>query len=196
MQSFLSSIDAMNAAAGDEREKIEARMWATYGVDKAILALDMSQFSLSVRRSGILSYLGLIRRMHLLTGPIVAACGGEVVKYVADNMMAVFADSNDAIAAAVDINRSLRASPIQSGPHELSVAIGIDYGRFVLIPRQDCFGDPVNVAYKLGEDLARPGEILITDAARAQLAAAFPHRLSEQQVSLSGLLIAAHRVEY
>jgi adenylate cyclase len=191
MQSFFALIDQLNACSGAERARAEAAVWQRFGVEKAILALDMSQFSLSVRRDGILPYLGSIRCMHNVTEPIVRASGGQVVKYLADNLMAVFDGADAAVDAAVRINRAL--ADAQAG---ISVSIGIDYGRFLMIPGKDCFGDPVNIAYKLGEDLARPKEILITAAARQRLAPAFPHALSEQSVSLSGLQVTAYGVLY
>ncbi len=196
MQSFFSLIDDLNAAPPAERARMEEVIWKTYGVEKAILALDMSHFSLSVRRSGVLPYLGLIRSMHRITEPIVRECRGEVVKYVADNLLAVFAEMTDAVAAAVKINQALINAPVPTETESLSVAIGIDHGRFLLIPGQDCYGDPVNIAYKLGEDLARPGEVLITAAARERLDPAFAYPLAEQQVSAAGLAFKAYRVKY
>jgi class 3 adenylate cyclase len=191
MQSFFALIDHLNVCADHERSKVEELVWGTFGVERAIMALDMSQFSLSVRRSGILAYLGQIRRMQVTTGPIVRDCGGEVIKYEADNLMAVFPDGLEAVSAAVRINEALPAS--QGAP---AVSIGIDYGRFLMIPGEDCYGDPVNVAYKLGEDLARPGEILITSAVRERLGARCAHELREQQVSISGLEFIAYGVAY
>lgn len=191
MQSFFSLIDHLNRSPAPERARIEELIWSNFGVEKTVMALDMSEFSLAVRRAGILPYLGMIRRMQVMTGPVVHECGGEVIKYQADNLMAVFPDARGAVGAAVRINQSMPAAGDSPG-----ASIGIDHGRFLMIPGRDCFGDPVNVAYKLGEDLARPGEILITAAARAQLAEDCPHRLLEQRVSISGLELLAYRVEY
>jgi len=190
VKSFFTLIDRMNAAPADDRARLEAEVWAAYGVERAILTLDMTQFSLSVRRGGILHYLGLIRRMQVATAPIVRACGGEVVKFEADNLMAVFPDVPEAVEAAL---RMHAAFPVGIGAE--GAAIGVDYGRFLMIPGTDCFGDAVNTAYKLGEDLARPGETLITQAARQRLPAAFEHGLREQNVSISGLELCAFCVE-
>ena len=195
-QPFFSLVDRLNALPSEDHRGIEDLIWHTFGVEKAVLALDMSHFSLSVRRTGILRYLGLIRRMQILTRPIVGECRGEVIKFEADNLMAVFADASDAVTAAVRINQALGAGTLQSGAEAYAVGIGIDHGPFLMIPDEDCYGDAVNVAYKLGEDLARPHEVLITDAARAQLGAEFPYRLVEQQVSISGLEIIAFSVQY
>jgi len=191
MKSFFALIDRLNGSEPVDRSAAEELIWSTFGVQKAVMALDMSQFSLSVRRSGILRYLGQIRRMQLVTRPLVREWHGEVVKYQADNLMAVFPDAADAVGAAVEINRGLTAVH-----EELVVGIGIDYGTFLMIPGKDCFGDAVNVAYKLGEDLARPGEILITAAARERLDGGFRYALLEQRVSVSGLELAAYAVAY
>ena len=191
MQSFFALIDQLNACSGAQRARAEEAVWNRFGVEKAILALDMSQFSLTVRRDGILPYLGSMRRMHVVTEPIVLACGGEVVKHLADNLMAVFERAGEAVRAAVRINQAL--ADAQAG---ISVSIGIDYGWFLMVPGRDCYGDPINIAYKLGEDVARPGEILITAAARQRLEAGFPHALSEQPVSFSGLQTTAYGVIY
>ncbi len=54
----------------------------------------------------------------------------------------------------------------------------------------------VNVAYKLGEDVARPGEVLLTAAARGRLGNVLAYPLAEQHVSISGLDLATYRVTY
>jgi adenylate cyclase len=196
MQSFFSLIDYLNTVPPEERPAIEKLIWNTFGVDAAVLTLDMSQFSLTVRRNGILHYLGMIRRMHVLTEPVVRANNGEVIKYVADNMLAVFSEVGDAIAAAVAINLALRAAPVPAGTDPISVSIGIDFGRFILVPGQDCYGDTVNVSYKLGEDLARPGEVLVSAAARERLGGASGHAFEEQRLSASGLELLVYGVQY
>lgn len=186
---FHGLIGELAAAPEGERAAIEARIWREYGAIRAVLSLDMSHFSLTVRRSGILAYLALIRRMQSLTAPIVAAHRGRAVKYEADNLIAVFTSSHDAALAAVAIQDC-----VGTGGAGFTVAIGIDQGQLVLVEDGDLYGDPVNIACKLGEDLARPGEVLLTAAARAGLGADFPHPLEQQAVSISGLEFTAWSV--
>ena len=190
MQAFLALVDRLNEAGAEERAGVEAEIWERFGVERALLSLDMSHFSLSVRRSGILPYIGLIRRMQALTRPIVERGGGAVIKYDADNMIAVFGTADAAAGAALAINRA-----IVEGGEKFAVAMGIDFGRFLLIDGADCYGDPVNVACKLGEDVAESGEVLLTAAARARLDPAFPYALREQVVSVSGLEVHVFAVE-
>ena len=52
---------------------------------------------------------------------------------------------------------------------EIYIAIGVGYGRILLVGDDDAYGDEMNVACKLGEDLAEQGEILLTAAAHEAL---------------------------
>ena len=195
MKTFFAMIDRLDATVPPDRAACETSIWAAYGVEMAILALDMSNFSLFVRRNGIIPYLCKIRRMQQVTAPIVAAMSGHAVKYEADNMMAVFPTCADALGAAVKINEVL-AEHVGADGDTLAVSIGIDYGRFLMIPGTDCYGDPVNRAYKLGEDIARAGEILITKECRERLGETAPYPFLEEHLSVSGLEMVAFRVQY
>lgn len=188
MRTFSTLLDALIAAPADRRPAIEQLIRDTFGATKAVLALDMSGFTLSTRRDGIVAHLCQIRRMHRLTEPIVREHGGQTVKCVADNLMAVFDDPARAVEAAVAMNRAATAG---SG---LAFSIGIDFGDILLIEGEDCFGDTVNMAYKLGEDVARPGEVLVTQRIRERLPA--DARLQEMTLSVSGVEIMAYAVGY
>lgn len=187
MPNFADLVDRLIEAEGPERAAIEARIWEAFGVVQAVLVLDMSQFSLSVRRDGILPYLGHIRRMQRLMAPVVERHGGRVIKFVADNLFATFATVEAAALASLAMNRAL-------DEHDagFTIAIGIDHGRFLLLPEGEAWGDAINVACKLGEDLARPGEVLLTQAARDALPASFPHPFTEQRASFSGIEVVVH----
>lgn len=181
MQAFYALIDRLDRCQGEERAALERMLWDTFGVSACVLALDMSGFSRTVRAEGIVGYLARIRRMQQVSTPIVTAAGGDVVKYTADNLMAVFDSASQAVMAAEEIRRAC-LSMIEP----LEVSIGLACGRFLYVPHTDCFGDPVNVAFKLAEDIAGNGEILATDAVMAELA----HELQDddwQHFEISGL---------
>ncbi|MDB5972382.1 MAG: hypothetical protein JWQ90_4832 [Hydrocarboniphaga sp.] len=193
MQTFFATIDRYAEADDNSRQAMEADIWQRYGVDRAVLALDMSEFSLSVRRDGVLSYLCRIRRMHAITGPVVLEHGGEVIKYEADNLLAAFADANEAMKAAVEM-RHLMMNDARAQP----VSIGLAYGRILLIPNSDAHGDAVNTAFKLGEDLAETGEILASrpfaEALGTDHRSDHCYRLEPQDISIAGLRLDAFRV--
>jgi len=51
---FNALVERLAGAGADEKRAIEATIWERFGVERAVMALDMSHFSLTVRRSGIL----------------------------------------------------------------------------------------------------------------------------------------------
>jgi class 3 adenylate cyclase len=195
MKAFFALIDRLLAAPTESRSDIERFIWESYEREMAVLALDMSSFSLSVRRNGVISHLCHIRRMQLLTEPIVHQFGGQVLKYEADNLLAVFDEAPQAVAAAVAMSDAVAASPDWcSCVPKLAVSIGIDWGPMLVLPGEDCFGDAVNIAFKLGEDVAGPAEVLITDRVRQRLGGDLPFRLTEQHLSVAGFDLTVYRV--
>lgn len=186
MENFFALIDQLNSSPEDASH-IQQQIWQKYGHQKAVLALDMSGFSLTVRRDGILTYLAKIRKMQQLSKPLVKQFFGEIVKYEADNVLAVFDDCHNALNTALLISQ-------QCQQLDLPVSIGLDYGLILLIHGQDCYGDTVNVAYKLGEDIARANEILITENVAAQLSQPLNYCLQKEQISVSGLEFLAYKI--
>src|SRR6266545_6866873 len=150
----------------NERHKIEETLWTEYGAEYAVFVLDMSGFSLLTRKYGIVHYLSMVRRMQLTTEPIVISYGGSMIKYEADNCFAVFPDPLSAVNAAIAMQHAFQATNLlTSDDLDIHISCGIDYGKLLVIGHEDCFGDPVNRAAKMGEDLAAAGEILITKEA-------------------------------
>ena len=172
------------------REALESRLWQEFGAERAVLVLDMSGFSQLAIRFGIVHYLSMVRRMQLTAEPIVRNYSGTLVKFEADNCFAMFPDVADAIQAAVELNDAFRSANDDT-PDELDirVACGIDFGSILVVPGVDFFGNAVNRASKLGEDLAAAGEILVTREAMATLPADHAIDHSQRQYDTSGILI-------
>ncbi len=180
-----------------KRKKIEARLWEKYGAEHAILVLDMSGFSLLTRKYGIVHYLSMVKRMQLITEPIIASFGGSIIKYEADNCFAVFPNPLPAVNATVAMQLAFEAANLlTSDDLDIRIACGIDYGRILVVGQEDCFGDSVNRACKLGEDLAAAGEILVTKTALDMIPPEAGIRASEMNLSISGMNIPAFKIEY
>jgi class 3 adenylate cyclase len=162
-------IDERNAAApGDARARIDARIDAAFGRDVAVLISDMSGFSRVTRSRGIVHILSMIRRMQVLCRPIIEANGGRMVKCEADNLFCGFATPRAALQAAIEMREAVRRDALdREDDDRIGLSIGIGWGRVLDIDGQDLFGDAVNMASKLGEDIAQEGEILLTDSAVA-----------------------------
>jgi class 3 adenylate cyclase len=115
----------------------------------------------------------MIHRMKRLACPIVLANGGVVVKAEADDLYCLFESPVEAVAAAREIiARMDEANPHFLEDRRLYASIGIGHGPILNLDEDDIFGDEVNLASKLGEDVAESGMVLLTDAARAEAAKA------------------------
>jgi class 3 adenylate cyclase len=179
------------------RHAIEEELWNDYGAERVVFVLDMAGFSLLTRKYGIIHYLSMVRRMQLTAEPILETYGGTLVKFEADNCFATFPDTLSAIHAAIALQLAFNASNLlTSDDFDVHISCGIDHGKILLVGTEDCFGDAVNRACKLGEDVAASGEILVTKNAVKSITTELDFQLREVNVSVSGLSIPAYAVEY
>lgn len=180
-----------------KRREVEAALWQEYGAEYAVFVLDMSGFSMLTRKYGIVHYLSMVRRMQLTTEPIIRSFGGEMLKYEADNCFAIFPNALSAVNAAITMQHAFEAENLLTADElDIRIAVGIDYGRLLVIEHEDCFGDPVNRASKIGEDIASAGEILITRDALQAIPPEAGIKTRELSISISGISIPAYAVEY
>ncbi|MDA0814474.1 MAG: adenylate/guanylate cyclase domain-containing protein [Verrucomicrobia bacterium] len=178
--------------SSEQRAQIEVEIWQRFGAERSVLVWDMSAFSLVTRRHGIIHYLSMVRRMQEATRPIVHAHKGVMVKFEADNGFAVFQNSQCAILAAIEMNEAFKEENVRhAGEFDIRISCGIDHGRILLIEGRDFFGDPVNIACKLGEDLAGPGEILVTQSAIKDMPESNAFDTQPIRLTMSGIELEA-----
>ena len=146
--------------------EIDAKINATFRQEHTILVMDMSGFSRTTVRYGIIHFLAMIHRMHGIVKPIIAECGGTVVKEEADNIFAVFPDVKSAVESAIEsLKQTVAVNTTLPPDMDIYLCIGIGCGDVLMLEGEDMYGSEFNLAAKLGEDLAERGEILLTSAA-------------------------------
>lgn len=130
------------------------------------LISDIASFSSTSRTLGVCYFLKLIQRARHITRPVIKANSGILLKFDADNCYAYFESADAAIKASFEVSAALFKSNDTFGLEEqIYLSVGIDYGRILLVGDVDFYGDPVNTASKLGEDLAIRDETLVTERA-------------------------------
>jgi adenylate cyclase len=182
------------AAASDlrQRQRIEQTLWDQFGHKKAVFVMDMSGFSLLTQKFGIVHYLSMVKRMQVITQPIIEQNGGQVVKFEADNCFAMFDDVSASIRAAIALNVAFNDLNLHTDESfDIRISIGIDYGDVLLIGGPDYFGDAVNRACKLGEDVAGPGEIFINKTAFDYIPLDADFHGETLELSISGIHLKA-----
>jgi len=172
-----------NEKDAGKADAIRQSIWERFGTEGTVFISDMASFSSTSRKLGVCHFLKLILRTRQIVGQIVRSNNGLLLKYDADNCYAFFDRPDDAIHASLEINEALfRSNEAFDLEEHIFLSVGIDYGRVLLIDDAEFFGDPVNTASKLGEDLALRADTLVTERAMSRATVEIPE-LAERMVA-------------
>jgi class 3 adenylate cyclase len=153
--------------AGADTHHIDQRIWDLFGEDLAIMFTDLSGFSRSTAKFGIIHFLQIIFEQKRLLLPIVAQHDGILIKTEADSFLIIFRRADEAVRCAVEMQHACQKLNQRRLPEEqVLLCVGLGYGRILRIGDVDVFGAEVNAASKLGEDTAKTNEILVTESMR------------------------------
>lgn len=130
---------------------------------RAILFTDIEGSTNLTQRLGDRAAMELVRAHDRVVRHSLSAHGGTEVKHTGDGIMATFASVAGAVAAAIDMQRSL-AQPNASTDASLRVRIGVSAGEPVT-ENDDLFGAAVQLAARLCQR-ASPGSVLVSSAVR------------------------------
>jgi class 3 adenylate cyclase len=161
----LEKLIAERLADGADKNEIEARIWNLFGEEWAIMFTDLSGFSRFVASFGIVHFLQVIYESQRLLVPCIDNFDGIMLKQDGDSMLTIFRRPQLAVECAISMQRI--ANEYNRGmPEEeqIILCIGVGFGDVLRIGDSDVFGAEVNAAAKLGEDIARGNEILITES--------------------------------
>ena len=144
---------------------IDRRIWDLFGEEWAVMFTDLVGFSRQVAKFGIVHFLQVILEKKRLLLPIVEQHDGILIKVEADSFLVLFKTPVQALACAIAMQRSAQAlSARRTAEEQMILCCGIGYGKLLKIGDDDVFGHEVNIASKLGEDIAKGREILVTRA--------------------------------
>jgi len=142
-----------------------------YSRERAVLSLDMTGFTSCAMHIGEIESLLRVLDAQRVCIPVLRDFGAELIRCFADDMVAVFENPKSAIEAAFEIHRrtALFNSSNQASDHPTQCCIGIGFGKLFAIGPNLAQGDEMNRASKLGEDIARANETLLTERAFSAL---------------------------
>jgi adenylate cyclase len=150
---------------GADIKRIDQRIWDLFGEEWAVMFTDLAGFSRRVATFGIIHFLQVIFEHKRLLLPIVADHDGILIKVEADSFVIIFKRAQSALRCAVAMQHACaHVNQRRTAEEQIQLCVGIGFGRILRIGDRDVFGQEVNAASKLGEDIARGGEILVTRA--------------------------------
>jgi adenylate cyclase len=166
---------------------IDARVWELFGEEWSVVFTDLAGFSRQVAKFGIVHFLQIIWEQKKLLLPIVERHDGILIKIEADSFLLLFKKPATALACAIAMSKACRATNARRSPEEqIVLCVGLGFGRLLKIGDEDVFGHEVNLASKLGEDIAKADEILLTHSARSAVGDVPGVAWEEVQVSYVG----------
>ena len=163
--------------------------------DVVIFVSDSSGFTRKTHEYGVAHFLAVMTQCYRQLLPVFRKNRGTLLARTADNMLAVFDRPEHALRASVEIQKWLRRfNAGKKDRDQFHLCIGIESGRaFVL--KDNVYGACVNIASKLGEDLAGKGEILVTGGIAEQVKRRFRCAYN-RTTNIGGRSFELYRVSY
>lgn len=175
--------------------EITEQIRSVFSEERTVMILDMSGFTRMTQEGNLISYLLMINQMKRLALPCVEAGGGILIKAEHDNLTCLFDNVESALATSREITSRLEsANVVLPTERELYISIGIGHGEILNVENAHIYGDEVNLASKLGEDIANKGEVLLTARAFEQVKDQ-GRDLKKESISISGIRAEYYRYE-
>ena len=162
---------------------------------KAVLVIEMYEQAEVAHEHGVLPFIDMVLTMKRHCGMAVKHRHGKCVRSIETKIigqiMALFDRPIDCMRAAIEARYRCR-------DEEFNLSIGAGFSEILDLNACNAFGDAVNMAFKLGEDVAKGGEILITENIKNGLRnERFDFKMDDSRtVELSGIEIKHFNVEY
>jgi len=177
--------------AAGKRPELDCKSFPTLFRKRAVVFTDTADFTLRTARDGILHFLMVFDTVASLAEKVVERTGGEMVKVEGDSLLLRYEDANAAVRGVLELDDAIQAYNRGRPENEqVHFSYGVGYGD-ILDTDYDMFGLEVNLASKIGEDLAEPGEALLTASASAALEPELLRRVVPHRIVTFGHQAAA-----
>jgi class 3 adenylate cyclase len=134
-------------------------------------------------------------KCHDALEKIVTRHGGVTLSDKADNLMLLFPDPLKAAACSIEMHRWLkRRNKGVPAQKQYNICVGIHHGSLLRFAN-DAYGPAVNVAFKLGEDIAAKDELIVSGQVNAMIKGKFRTDYSKH-VTIGGTTFDVYKVKY
>ena len=146
-------------------KQMDESIWERCSCEMTVVVCDSSGFSKKTHKYGIIDFLDNFTKCHDEFEKIIKKYGGRTISTKADNFISVFQKTEDAVKFSIKMVDYLkkRNNRVSDGK-QFNLCAGIHYGKFLKFT-DDIYGAAVNVAFKLGEDIASKDDIFLTHIA-------------------------------
>lgn len=161
----LNELLKRRAEESANQAEIDAQIKDKFERECTVMVSDLSSFSKLTHEHGIIHTLGLIAKAHEIAAPILKALGGEVLRADHESLVVLFNKPMEAVMAARAVNRAFEEYNSKVSPENaLAISLGIGHGNVIKVGDK-VYGDQVNQAARLGEDVEGKCEVKLTPEA-------------------------------
>ena len=161
----LEKLISQRLEPGADKAQIDARIWDLFGEEWCVMFTDLSGFSRDVAQFGIIHFLQTIVESERMLVPVIEDHDGILLKTEGDSFLIIFRNIKKGVLCAIKMQETLQEyNQSRSAEEKVLLCVGIGYGKMLRIGDTEVFGQEVNAASKLGEDIAKSGEIIATQA--------------------------------
>lgn len=191
MEFLLSHGDLISSGVHDE-----ADVWDQFGVEMAPLVIDSVGFTRTTQTEGIVHFLTQLAKARLITGQVLGQANPISFVFHADNCFAYFTSAEDALIAGRNVRDAINHAALPlTGDENYGVSMGIGFGTLLSAGAEDgFFGDEMNIASKLGEDLASRDDIFLSEAAHAALLSENQYAFEQLRGQVAGAELTYYRL--
>lgn len=145
--------------------EIDQRIWDLFGEEWCVMMTDLAGFSRQVAEYGIIHFLQTIYESERLLLPVIEQHEGFLLKTDGDSLLVIFRKPQKALQCVLVMQQVLIPyNEAKLEQERVHLCIGLGFGKILRVGNTEVFGAEVNAACKLGEDLAKQGETLVTGA--------------------------------
>ena len=147
------------------KAEIDQRIWDLFGEEWCVMMTDLAGFSRRVAEYGIIHFLQTIYESERLLLPVIEQHEGFLLKTDGDSCLAIFRKPQKALQCALVMQQTLIPyNEAKLEQERVHLCVGLGFGKILRVGNTEVFGAEVNAACKLGEDVAKQGETLVTGA--------------------------------
>lgn len=169
-QKRLESLMAARLEPDVDKEIIDRRIWDSFGEKWCVMFTDLSGFSRGTEKFGIIHFMHIVFESERLILPIIEDFDGFLIKREGDSLLVLFKRPEKALLCCKRIHEVLQEyNKTKCEEEKILFCVGLGYGDILNIGFADVFGAEVNAASKLGEDIAKAWEILVTENVKKEV---------------------------
>ncbi len=146
----------------EELEKYDELIKTTHTLDLSVMFTDVKGYTAFSAKASLSEVMSMLKQHDEILKPVFEKYSGDILKKIGDAFLVVFENHNNAILAAIDIQRKLNAfNASVNEERKLAIRVAINSGS-VIRTENDVLGDTVNLASRL-EGIGDAFEILISE---------------------------------